>query len=126
MRFERARLSCWLIIFLLASVHLPAYAADWSVVPQVDLGAKYDSNINFNFIGRQHDFIFNTAPSVDFNYASEVSKLTGHLGLDGQVYVNHGNLDTINQYYSLLRPATGSAPPGSHLYRWLHSGFHHD
>ncbi len=101
MRFERARLSCWLIIFLLASVHLPAYAADWSVVPQLDLGAKYDSNINFNFIGRQHDFIFNVSPSVDFNYASEINKLTGHLGLDGLTYVKYGNLDSINQYYNI-------------------------
>ena len=100
-RFEPARLACWLVVLFLASVHLPAHAADWSVMPQVDLGAKYDSNINFNFVGRQHDFIFNTAPSVDFNYASEVTKLSGHLGLDGQVYVNHSNLDTINQYYRL-------------------------
>ena len=82
-RFGPARLAWWLVILFLASVHLPAHAADWSVVPQVDLGAKYDSNINFNFIGKQHDFIFNTAPSVDFNYASEATKLTGHIGLDG-------------------------------------------
>ena len=76
-RFGPARLACWLVILFLASVLLPAQAADWSVVPQVDLGAKYDSNINFNFIGRQHDFIFDTAPSVDLNYASEATKLTG-------------------------------------------------
>lgn len=102
MRFEAARRVCWVIILLLVSLPLPVQASDWSIVPQVDVGAKYDSNINFNFVGRQHDFIFNTAPSVDFNYASEATKLTGHLGLDGQVYVNHGNLDTINQYYRLL------------------------
>ena len=98
-RFGPARFVFWFVILFLASVHLPSHAADWSVVPQVDLGAKYDSNINFNFVGRQHDFIFDTAPSVDLNYASEATKLTGHLGLDGQVYTNHSNLDTINQYY---------------------------
>ena len=102
MRFEAARRVCWVIILFLVSLHLPAQAADWSVTPQVDVGAKYDSNINFNFVGRQHDFIFDTAPSVDFNYASEATKLTGHLGLDGQVYTNHSDLDTINQYYRLL------------------------
>ena len=98
-RFEPTRLASWLFILFLSLANLPAHAADWSIVPQVDLGAKYDSNINFNFIGRQHDFIYDTAPSVDFNYASEATKLTGHVGLDGQVYVNHSNLDTINQYY---------------------------
>jgi hypothetical protein len=102
MRYEAVRRVCWVIILLLVSLHLPVKAADLSVVPQVDVGAKYDSNINFNFVGREHDFIFNTAPSVDFNYASEATKLTCHLGLDGQVYVNHSNLDTINQYYRLL------------------------
>jgi hypothetical protein len=102
MRFKTARRVCWVTILFLVSLHIPAQASDLSVVPQVDVGAKYDSNINFNFVGRQHDFIFNTAPSVDFNYASEATKLSGHLGLDGQVYTNHSNLDTINQYYRLL------------------------
>jgi uncharacterized protein (PEP-CTERM system associated) len=101
MRFKAARFVYWVIILFLVALHLPAHASDLSVVPQVDVGAKYDSNINYNFVGRQHDFIFDTAPSVDFNYASEVTKLSGHLGLDGQVYTNHSNLDTINQYYRL-------------------------
>jgi hypothetical protein len=102
MQFETARRICWVMIILLVSLPLSVQAADLSIVPQIDVGAKYDSNINFNFVGRQHDFIFNTTPSVDFNYASETTKLTGHLGLDGQVYVNHSNLDIINQYYRLL------------------------
>jgi hypothetical protein len=101
MPFKQAHLALWLIGLFFSLACLPTHAADLSVVPQIDVGAKYDSNINFNFIDRQHDFIFNTAPSVDFNYASEVTKLTGHVGLDGLVYVNHGNLDTINQYYRL-------------------------
>jgi hypothetical protein len=101
MRLEPARLACWLLILILVSVQLPAHAADWSVVPQLDLGAKYDSNINFNFVGRQHDFIFNVSPSVDFNYASEVTKLTGRMALVGLAYVKYGNLDSINQYYNI-------------------------
>jgi hypothetical protein len=101
MRFKPAQLACWLIIILLALVHLPALASDWSVVPQLDLGAKYDSNINFNYVNRQHDFIFNVSPSVDFTYASEISKLTGRLALDGLAYVKNGNLDSINQFYNI-------------------------
>jgi hypothetical protein len=99
MRCKQVRLTWWLIILFLALVPLPAHAADWSVVPQLDLGAKYDSNINFNFVGRQHDFIFNISPAVDLNYASEITKLTGRLALDGLAYVKYGNLDSINQYY---------------------------
>jgi len=96
------RLACWLFVFFLASVDLPAQATDWSVVPDINLGAKYDSNINFNFVGRRHDFIFNVSPAVDLNYASEVSKLTARLALEGLAYVKNGNLDTINQYYRIF------------------------
>lgn len=101
MRSGLARLILFLIGLFLSIAYTPAKAADWSVVPQLALGAKYDSNINFNFVGKQHDFIFNTSPSVDLNYASEITKLTGRLALDGLAYVKYGNLDSINQYYTL-------------------------
>ena len=65
MRFGPAWLAFALIGLFLPLVYSPTDAADWSVVPQLDLGPKYDSNLDFNCVGRQHDFIFNTAPSVD-------------------------------------------------------------
>ena len=100
MRLGSARLTCWLAVVLLLSACLPAYAADWSLVPQVDVGAKYDSNINFNFVGQKNDVIFNVSPALDVNYSSEISKLTGRLALEGLAYIKNPNLDTINQYYS--------------------------
>jgi hypothetical protein len=66
MCFRHARLALWLIGLFLSLTYLPAHAADWSVVPSLSLGASYDSNINFSFIQKQHDFIFNVTPSVAF------------------------------------------------------------
>jgi len=90
----------WMLIGLLvAFVSPPASAGDWYVVPQLDLGAQYDSNINFSLTQKRSDFIFNVSPSADFNYDSEITKLTGSLALKGLLYVKNPHLDTINQYY---------------------------
>ena len=88
-------LTCLFLLFTLN----PASAGDWYVVPKIDLGAKLNSNINFNFDQQRSDLIFNVSPSVDFKYDSEITKLTGSLALDGLVYVKNPNIDTINQYY---------------------------
>jgi len=101
MCFRYARLALWLIGLFLSLTYLPAHAADWSVVPSLGVGASYDSNINFSFIQKQHDFIFNVTPSVNFNYASEINNLTGHLALNGLAYVRSPELDTINQDYGI-------------------------
>jgi hypothetical protein len=101
MRSGPVRLAFLLVGLILCSAYRPAQASDWVVTPQLDLGAKYDSNINFNYVNRQHDFIFNVSPSVDFTYASEISKLSGRLALDGLAYVKYGNLDSINQFYNI-------------------------
>jgi hypothetical protein len=90
----------WLVVLLCSFAWCAAHAADWSLVPQVDLGAKYDSNINFNYIAKESDYIFNVSPALDVNYESEVTKITGRLALEGLAYIRNPNLDTINQYYS--------------------------
>lgn len=100
MRLKPARLASWLIILFLLVPLLPAYATDWSLVPQLDLGAKYDSNTDFNFFAQRSDFIFNVSPSLDVNYASEITKVTARLALEGLAYVKNPSVDTINQYYS--------------------------
>jgi hypothetical protein len=101
-RFKRARLALWFIVFFLALTCLPAGAADLSVVPSLNLGAKYDSNVDFSFLNVQHDFIFNVSPSVDVNYTSEINKLTARLALEGLTYIRNPSIDTINQYYNIL------------------------
>lgn len=81
---------------------VPAKAADWVITPQVKMEGQYDSNINFSFTRRKHDFILNMSPAVDLTYASEVSRLTGRAALTGLVYLRDSRLDTLNQYYSVL------------------------
>ncbi len=94
------RFALLILALMLALWHRPAAAGDWYVVPQVDAGAKYDSNIDFNFDQKKSDFIFNISPALDLKYDSEITKLTGRLKLDGLIYVRDGSLDTINQYYN--------------------------
>ena len=107
MRTEKAMRgkSAWVIFLLglfLVQPFQSAWAGDWYIVPRLELRGEYDSNINFSFENKKDDFIFNITPSVDLNYESEITKLTGRLRLNGQVFVNNGNLDTINQYYDLF------------------------
>jgi hypothetical protein len=39
---------------------------------------------------------------VDFSYASEITKLTGRMALEGLAYIRNSSIDTINQNYSIL------------------------
>jgi hypothetical protein len=93
-------------ILLLILLHLQpcqsAWAGDWYIVPKLELRGDYDSNINFSFVNKRDDYIFNISPSVDLNYESDISKFIANLALNGQIFVNNSNLDTINQYYSIL------------------------
>ncbi|MEJ2070224.1 MAG: outer membrane beta-barrel protein [Syntrophobacterales bacterium] len=99
MRLRPAWLTLVIIGFFLAFTPRTARAGDWYLVPRLDLGARYDNNINFSFNPIRSDFIFNVSPSVDVDYTSEVTKLTASLALKGLAYVKNPNLDTINQYY---------------------------
>lgn len=101
MRSGPARFAFMLFSFLLALVSTPAAAGDWYVVPELDLGVRYDNNINFSFTQIRSDFIFNVSPSVAFNYDSETTKLVGSLALKGLAYVKNPSIDTINQYYRI-------------------------
>jgi hypothetical protein len=87
MRPGPAPLAFGLIGLVLFLGYRPANASDWVVTPRLDLGAKYDSDLSFSYVNRQHDFIFPVSPSVDFTNASEISKLNGRLALDGLAYV---------------------------------------
>ncbi len=79
-----------------------ALPADWTILPQVKAEAQYDSNINFAYVNKKHDYVLSLSPSVDFTYASEISRLTGRFALNGLVYLRDSDLDTLNQYYSLM------------------------
>ena len=79
----------------------PAGAADWSVVPELRLSAEYDSNLSYAYQNKEGDFILRAMPSVDFSYASEVSQLTGRLGLTGLHYVKAPYRDKIDQNFQV-------------------------
>ena len=47
------------------------------------------------------DFILTLRPAANFNYTTETSQLTGHVGLLGQHYISHPQIDHIDQNYRI-------------------------
>jgi hypothetical protein len=88
------------IMVSLAIVNL-AVAADWSIVPSITQRSEFNSNLNFSSTNVLSDYILSLQPAADFNYTTEVTQLQGHLGLLGQHYITHDNLDHIDQNYQI-------------------------
>lgn len=88
------------IIMSLGTVNM-AGAADWSIVPSITQRSEFNSNLNMTSTNILSDYILSLAPAADFNYTTEISQLTGHLGLFGQHYISHDNLDHIDQNYQI-------------------------
>lgn len=78
-----------------------AVAADWSVVPSVTQRSEFNSNLIMSRTKPISDYILSLQPAADFNYTTETSQLQGHLGLLGQHYLSHSNLDHIDQNYQI-------------------------
>jgi hypothetical protein len=88
------------IIMSMGLVNL-AGAADWSIVPSITQRSEFNSNLNMSSTGVISDYILSLAPAADFNYTTEISQLQGHLGLNGQHFITHDNLDHVNQNYQI-------------------------
>ncbi len=78
-----------------------AVAADWSLVPSVTQKSEFNSNLNYTSTNPLSDYRFTLMPAVDFNYATEVSQLQGHLGFTGIHYLTNSELDHIDQNYRI-------------------------
>ncbi|MEJ2673401.1 MAG: outer membrane beta-barrel protein, partial [Deltaproteobacteria bacterium] len=78
-----------------------AGAADWSIVPSVTQRSAFNSNLNMSPTNVISDYILTLQPNVEFNYTTEISQLQGRLGLMGQHYITHDNLDHIDQNYQI-------------------------
>jgi hypothetical protein len=88
------------IIMSMALVNL-AGAADWSIVPTITQRSGFNSNLNLTPTNVLSDYILSLQPVADFNYTTEISQLQGHLGLLGQHYISHSNLDHIDQNFQI-------------------------
>jgi uncharacterized protein (PEP-CTERM system associated) len=78
-----------------------AEAADWSFVPSITQRSVFNSNLNYTPTDPLSDYILSLEPVADFNYTTEISQLQGHLGLLGQHYITHDNLDHIDQNFQI-------------------------
>ena len=78
-----------------------AGAADWSIIPTITQRSEFNSNLNLSPTNVLSDYLFSLQPMADFNYTTEISQLQGHLGLLGQHYITHDNLDHIDQNYQI-------------------------
>ena len=85
--------------FLIISGPPRADPADWSVVPAVTAKTEYESNLNFGFTNKIGDYIFSISPVAEFHYNTDETQLKGYVGLNGLAYVDHPQIDTIDQNY---------------------------
>jgi hypothetical protein len=76
-------------------------AADWSVVPSISQRSEFNSNLNMSSRNVLSDYVLSLRPAADFNYATEISKLDGYVGLLGQHYITNSNLDHIDQNFQI-------------------------
>jgi hypothetical protein len=90
-----------LTIFLSMGLVNLAGAADWSIVPSITQRSEFNSNLNMSPTNILSDYILSLQPAADFNYTTEISQLQGHLGLLGQHYISHANLDHIDQNFRI-------------------------
>jgi uncharacterized protein (PEP-CTERM system associated) len=90
-----------LVLFMSLGLVTMAGAADWSVVPSVSQRSEFNSNLNMSPTNVLSDFILSLRPAADFNYTTETSQLTGHVGLLGQHYISHPQIDHIDQNYRI-------------------------
>jgi hypothetical protein len=92
-----------IIMYLWASNF--AVAADWSMVPSINLKTEYSSNINntaggsTGSTGKLSDFIFTLNPAAAFNYTTEASNLQGTIGISQLLYVKNTGYDHTDQNY---------------------------
>jgi hypothetical protein len=87
-----------------------AVAADWSLVPAINLKTDYNSNINTTSTGstsstgsagKLSDFIFTISPSAAFSYATEASRLQGTIGINQLLYVKNTGYNHTDQNYQI-------------------------
>lgn len=97
----RARGLVGLVIIMSMGMVNLAGAADWSFVPTITQRSEFNSNLNMSPTNVLSDYIFSLQPVADFNYTTEISQLQGHLGLLGQHYITHDNLDHIDQNFQI-------------------------
>jgi len=90
-----------LVLVISLGLVRPAGAADWSIVPSITQRSEFNSNLNLSPTDVLSDYIFSLQPAADFSHTTEISQLTGHLGLFGQHYITHDNLDHIDQNYQI-------------------------
>jgi hypothetical protein len=112
------------IIMSLWAVNL-AVAADWSIVPAVNLKTEYNSNINYTSggstgsTGKLSDFIFTFSPSAAFIYATEASNLQGNIGISQLLYVKNTEYNHTDQNYRI----NGQYSPTARFKVFLNTSF---
>ncbi len=78
-----------------------ANAADWSLVPSMNLRSEFNTNLNYDFKNPKSDYLFTVQYASEYNYATEVLQLQGRLGLTGLHYITNSSADHIDQSYQI-------------------------
>jgi len=83
------------------SINLYAWASETYFSSTLKIKTGYDDNIAFTYYNPEEDFLTVVSPFVYLNYKSERTSCYSKFGLDFYKYLNHTNLNTINQDYEI-------------------------
>ncbi len=80
---------------------LVSLAAEWSAEPSVSLKEEYNDNIHLTMVKHPSVTATTLSPSVKFNYATEISNVSGGATLSANKYSGEQGLDRVDQFYTL-------------------------
>ena len=78
-----------------------ALSAEVSLLTSVGLRQEYNDNILYTRSNEIDDFISYAIPSLDFDYRTEIFNISALAKLEGLLYWDNSDLNTINQRYEL-------------------------
>ena len=104
---------CLIALTVFTAVFLffaPSWGADWEVSPYVTILEEYNDNILFSSKEDEiDDFVTYIRPRVEAKYSTDRFSMSLNSGLEGEIYVDRDELNTINHdhkfvlSYKLLR-----------------------
>lgn len=101
---NRLRLLVWALFWVLFLCQVPdsrILAADWSISPGIEVTQEYNSNVLLTDDERIEDFITEVKPRIQILRETDSSRLDFNSMVIGQKYIDHDDLDTLNNETNL-------------------------
>ncbi|SMC26728.1 uncharacterized protein, PEP-CTERM system associated [Desulfacinum hydrothermale DSM 13146] len=91
----RKRLAFAILLAALVITASPARGEDWYVTPWIEGRVEYNSNVLYTADDELDDLVFHVRPGFSALYGSERTQWTWDTSLDGQIYADNPDLNTV-------------------------------